>query len=51
MRRVIQFITLVTAISIGRPAFAQTATCRDGTTSYSAHRSGTCSHDERSILK
>lgn len=25
-------------------AVAQTAICRDGTASYSAHRSGTCSH-------
>ena len=34
---------LATAFS-ARPASAQTAVCRDGTYSYSRHRSGTCSH-------
>ena len=26
------------------PSSSPTATCKDGTTSYSAHRRGTCSH-------
>jgi len=40
-------LLLVLAIAgslIPRTALAQTAVCRDGTVSYSRHRSGTCSH-------
>jgi hypothetical protein len=36
-------LLIVTAFN-APPASAQTAMCRDGTPSYSQHRSGTCSH-------
>lgn len=37
--------TLLTAAIVrGLPLASQTARCSDGTLSYSAHRSGTCSH-------
>jgi hypothetical protein len=45
MRKIsIGFVLLIAVSFSAQPASAQTAVCRDGTLSYSQHRSGTCSH-------
>jgi hypothetical protein len=45
MRRLtLSLVLLIPLMLSARPASAQTAVCRDGTYSYSQHRSGTCSH-------
>lgn len=45
MRRLsVTLLLLLATTLVARPASAQTAVCRDGSYSYSQHRSGTCSH-------
>lgn len=43
-KRWILVIVVLGCASLAMNAMAQTAVCRDGTPSYSAHRRGTCSH-------